>query len=126
MRILVAEDDYASRRLFLAFLAPLGPCEAVENGLDAVEAFEAALEEGNPFEGVCLDLMMSGMDGRQVLVAIRRLERQRGLSPVPVVLVSALGEEEAFRMVEGEEGVFCLSKPVDQGALLSLFSRRSF
>lgn len=126
MRILVAEDDYASRRLFVAFLSPLGPCDAVENGLDAVEAFEAALEEGNPYDAVCLDLMMPGLDGRQVLVAIRRLERERGRPPVPVVLASALGEEEAFRMVEGEERVFCLSKPVEQSALMDLFAGSAF
>ena len=47
-------------------------------------------------------------------------------APSLVVLASALGEEEAFRMVEGEERVFCLSKPVEQSALMDLFAGSAF
>ena len=46
------------------------------DGMEAVDAFMMALEEGNPYDLVCLDIMMPVMDGYQALVGIRNLEKK--------------------------------------------------
>ena len=44
MKILLAEDDFASRKFMMRFLAKYGECDVTVDGLEAVEAFTMALE----------------------------------------------------------------------------------
>ncbi|HBR06758.1 MAG TPA: response regulator, partial [Desulfovibrio sp.] len=64
MNILIAEDDFTSRRLLQNILAPYGESMITVNGEEAVEAFTLALEQGRPFDLVCMDIMMPVMDGQ--------------------------------------------------------------
>ena len=66
------------------------------DGEEAVDAFMMALEDDEPYDLICLDVMMPVMDGYQVLKAIRDIETQRGISKkkrVKVIMTSALNEE---------------------------------
>lgn len=95
MRILIAEDDMASRKFLYKFLAPYGECDLTVDGLEAVEAFTLALEEKRPYDLVCLDIMMPNMDGQQALKAIRDLEQAKGVTGaqrVKIIMTTALNE----------------------------------
>jgi hypothetical protein len=50
MRILIVEDDLASRRLLKTLLFKYGDCDIAVNGEEAVESFRLALEEGAPYD----------------------------------------------------------------------------
>lgn len=76
MKVLIAEDDFISYRLLQKILTPLGPCDIAKNGLEAVQLFEGALRAEQPYDLVCLDIMMPKMNGQEVLKAVRRLERE--------------------------------------------------
>jgi two-component system chemotaxis response regulator CheY len=78
MRILIVEDEIGSRRLLEVLLSPLGPCESCGEGESAVEAARRALEEGRPFELVCLDIQLGKMDGHAALKALRAAEFAHG------------------------------------------------
>ena len=96
MRILIAEDDFASRKAILKFLSAYGECDVTVDGMEAIDAFMMALEDNEPYDLICLDVMMPVMDGYQVLKAIRDIETQRGISKkkrVKVIMTSALNEE---------------------------------
>jgi two-component system chemotaxis response regulator CheY len=93
MRFLIVEDDLTSRRLLEKILEPYGQYESVENGKEAVAAFNRALDERRPFHLVCMDIMMPEMDGQAALKAIRQLEKEKGVLPkdeVPVIMTTAL------------------------------------
>ena len=79
MRILLAEDDFVTRKFMSNFLSKYGECDVTVDGLEAVDAYMMALEEGNPYDLVCLDIMMPVMDGYQALVGIRNLEKERNI-----------------------------------------------
>ena len=79
MRILLAEDDFATRKFMAGFLSKYGECDVTVDGMEAVDAFIMALEDGEPYDLVCLDIMMPVMDGYQALVGIRNLEKQRNI-----------------------------------------------
>jgi len=79
MRILIAEDDYASRKFLYKFLSAYGECDITIDGIEAVDAFMLALDEGKPYDLVCLDIMMPKLDGTRALKAIRDVEKQRGI-----------------------------------------------
>ena len=78
MRILIAEDDFASRKFMLKFLSKFGECDITVDGMEAVDAYLMALDADTPYDLVCLDIMMPALDGYQALKAIlSRRERFR-------------------------------------------------
>ncbi len=79
MRILLVDDDPGALELLRAILAPLGEAEVVEEGREALDRFKEGLDDGRPFDLICLDIRMPGTDGQRVLSAMRRMERARGL-----------------------------------------------
>ena len=70
MRILLAEDNFVTRKLMVAILSQYGECDVAVDGMEAVDAFLMALEDGKPYDLICLDIMMPVMDGFQALVGI--------------------------------------------------------
>lgn len=93
MKILIAEDDLTSSLLLREMLKRFGPINLAVNGRQAVAAVKASLEKGEPFDLICLDIMMPGMDGHQVLREIRTLESLRGIPPANsarVIMTTAL------------------------------------
>jgi signal transduction histidine kinase/CheY-like chemotaxis protein len=89
--VLVVDDDPGTRELLRRTLAREG--WSVAEAADGREAL-ARLGRGAPPSVVLLDLMMPGMDGFEVLAAMRREEAWRGI-PVVVVTAKDLGREEA-------------------------------
>lgn len=93
LRLLIIDDDRKLCALIREYLAPLGyAVEAVHNGPDGVTR---ALEGG--WHAVILDLMLPGLDGFEVL------KRIRAVSDVPVLMLTARGDE-ADRIVGLEIG----------------------
>lgn len=96
MKTLLAEDDFASRKFMDKFLSKYGECDVTVDGEEAVDAFMMALEDEEPYDLVCLDVMMPVMDGYQVLKAIRNIEAEKGISKedrVKIIMTTALNEE---------------------------------
>ena len=92
-RLLVIDDDRKLCRLIGDYLSPLGyTVAAVHTGPEGVEMATA-----EPWHAVILDLMLPGMDGFEVLKAIRHK------SDVPVLMLTARGDE-ADRIVGLEIG----------------------
>lgn len=91
--LLIIDDDRKLCRLLHDYLGPLGyEVAAVHTGPEGL----AAAREGT-FDAVILDLMLPGMDGCEVLKELRRV------SDVPVLMLTARGEE-ADRIVGLEMG----------------------
>ena len=50
MRILLAEDDFVTRKFMENFLSKYGDCDVTVDGMEAVDAFMLALEEDEPYD----------------------------------------------------------------------------
>ena len=101
MRILLAEDDFVTRKFMMNFLSSYGECDAAVDGMEAVDAYLMALEDGEPYDLACLYIMMPVMDGYQVLRSIRDLEADHGIpeeEQVKVIMTTALNDEENVKM----------------------------
>src|SRR5438477_287567 len=82
-RVLVIDDDRKLCRLIRDYLQPMGyEVSAAHIGTDGVER---AL--GEDWDAVILDIMLPGLDGFEVL------KRIRSRSDVPVLMLTARGEE---------------------------------
>ncbi|OPZ15264.1 MAG: Transcriptional activator protein CzcR [candidate division BRC1 bacterium ADurb.BinA364] len=121
MKILIVEDDYTSRIVLHGMLKAHGECDLAENGEQAVEAFRAALEAGSPYDLICLDIMMPGMDGQAVLERIRAMEKEKGrimLDAAKVMMTTALEDSRNIMRSFRSQCDAYLVKPVDKDRLL--------
>lgn len=83
INLLIIDDDRKLCRLLREYLQPF--CFSVECAHDGVTGLERAL--GSDFDAIILDIMLPGMDGIEVLKEIRKK------SDVPILMLTALGEE---------------------------------
>ncbi len=122
MKSLVVEDDFTSRLLLQEILKSYGPCHIAVNGREAVQAVHAALDEGEPYALICLDIMMPEMDGQEALQKIREEEKSRGIEYVggaKIVMTTALAD---IKNVGRAYGSLCdgyLTKPIQKAQLLA-------
>lgn len=117
MRILLAEDDFVTRKYMANFLSKYGDCDVTVDGMEAVDAFMMALEDDEPYQLVCLDIMMPVMDGYQALMGIRNLEKERNVTPdkaAKVIMTTALNDEKNVKMAFDLGCTIYSGKPIDQ------------
>ncbi|MHC1701242.1 MAG: response regulator [Humidesulfovibrio sp.] len=115
MRILIAEDDLASARYMEGLMSRYGECLVTSDGEQALAAFEAALDEGRPFQLVCLDIMMPHKNGQEALQGIRALEQQRGIKSsqeAKIVMTTALGDVRSVMGAYKEGATAYVTKPI--------------
>jgi len=83
IRLLIIDDDLKLCRLVKDYLTPMG--YEIESAHTGPQGLEMALK-GN-YQAVILDCMLPGLDGFEVLRQLRRA------SQVPVLMLTALGDE---------------------------------
>ncbi|MDE6435714.1 MAG: response regulator [Lachnospiraceae bacterium] len=117
MRILLAEDDFTTRKFMINFLSKYGECDVVVDGMEAVDAYMMAMEDEEPYDLVCLDIMMPVMDGYQALMGIRNLEKERNVpedKAVKVIMTTALNDEQNVKMAFELGCSIYSGKPIDK------------
>jgi len=105
-RILFVEDEDAVRKVAARLLRARG-YEVLEAG-DGEEALLIAEEYAGQIDLMISDVIMPGLDGPHLLKEARQY-----LAGAPVMFISGYAEAEFSKVLEGEEGVSFLAKPID-------------
>ncbi len=131
MKALIVEDDYTSRTILRKLLMAYGDVEVAADGAEAIAVFKSAREKRQPFDLICLDIMLPEKDGISVLKEIRDIEadskddddddddqeEEKGIKPVRVIMTTALSDRthvaEAIKHCDGY-----LVKPYRKARLL--------
>ncbi|MGZ8737459.1 MAG: response regulator [Nocardioides sp.] len=110
-RVLVVDDQPANIRLLEAILTPRGydvlTASSGEEALKMIDETDVDL--------VLLDIVMPGLDGYEVC---RRIRGQVETAYLPVVMVTASGDEQKLKALEAGADDF-LTKPINQSELLA-------
>jgi two-component system, chemotaxis family, chemotaxis protein CheY len=121
MKTLIVEDDFVSRLLLQKILAPYGESHIAVNGKEAIAAFEDALKSGEPYDLICLDIMMPEMDGQTALRAIRSIEENAVAMPgdgVKIIMTTALKDmDNVMAAYKGFVNAYNV-KPIDRAKFL--------
>lgn len=120
MKSLVVEDDATSRQVLIQILKAHGSVEAAENGRVALDKVRAACETNNPFDLICLDIMMPELDGQAALEELRAIEQAfglEGLDGAKVIMTTALGDKENILRAFNAQCEAYLVKPVSKAGL---------
>lgn len=122
MKILIAEDDFVSRKVMLGHLSQYGDCDVAIDGIEAVQAITSAIESDVPYDLVFLDIMMPNMDGQEALTCIRNLESENGISlgdGAKVVMSTALSDaHNVLKAFNGQCEAYIV-KPVTREKILN-------
>lgn len=114
--ILVIDDDPAILEIVAWVLEDAGyTVAAINNGREALQWIQAAEAAGEPPALILLDLAMPGMNGQQVVAALRRKWRA---TTIPIIIISA--DPQAHLREQELGAVYTLIKPFEMEGLLKI------
>ncbi len=119
LRFLIVEDDPIYQKMLEVFLAKFGTSTIVESGENSLAIFEKAINDGKPYNMVCLDIKLPGIDGLRVLAKMRVIEAGARLPEKTKILIITASEENGH-MIEAfsNEADGYLKKPIERGDLI--------
>jgi PAS domain S-box-containing protein len=119
IRILAAEDIATNRIVLQAYLSETNiELTLVENGQEAVEAFDIA-----EFDLVLMDIQMPVMNGFDALERIREIDRFERRAPTPVVALTANVMAHQVRDYHERGFDAHVEKPIDKDGLLACIAK---
>lgn len=95
MKALVVDDDYITSMVLQEMMLAYCSTDVASNGEEAIRSFRNALEAGEPYNVILLDIMMPEMDGQETLEAIREIESRskiEGLDKCKIIMCTALDD----------------------------------
>ena len=118
MRVLVADDDFVNRKFLEKIFSRYGEVVAVNNGMSAVDEAVRGMEQREFFDLICLDIMMTKLDGYKTLEAIREAESKYAVfdNRAKVIMISALDEVvlDSFQVCSDYDAYICKPIVVDK------------
>ena len=110
INLLLAEDVQINQEIFISLMEDTGvKIDTVENGLEAVRAFEA---QPNKYDIIVMDLQMPEMDGYEATRAIRGMNNPRGKT-IPILAMTANAfKEDVEKCIEAGMNDH-VAKPID-------------
>ena len=116
-RVLLTDDNAVNRQVVRMFIQPQGAI--ITEACNGLEALQALARE--PFDLVLLDVHMPIMDGIEAIRRIRASKDDWRNLPVIALTADAMSGDRERLLGLGMSGY--VSKPIDQGELLSTISR---
>jgi len=120
LKILIVEDDYASRTLVLKLSKEYGVCSIATNGKEALSIFKMMIDNDEYFDLILLDIMMAEMDGLEFLNKFREYEESKGiggLDRVKVLMTTALNDPKTVIKAFKDQCDGYLVKPIKKDTL---------
>jgi len=126
LKILIADDDFSTRKILRAFLDSYGEIDTTVDGEETLFAFKIAHKEHKPYNLICLDIMMPKMDGQQVLKEIRAYEDEkeiRGRNAVNIIMTTALDDPKNIMDAFKAQCEAYITKPVEKDEILKAIKK---
>jgi two-component system chemotaxis response regulator CheY len=128
MKILIVEDYFISRIHLQDLLQDYGdPIHVAVDGHEAVQMVEAALEKGEHYNLILLDILMPRMNGQTALALIREKEQAKGLKSTQVSKIIMTTAQDDLRSVKAAYSNLCdgyLIKPVTAEQLQEVLAKK--
>ena len=112
---LIVEDDFTNRRILQKFLQDYGEVHIAVSGIEAVEAFREARAAHRPYDLICLDILLPGLSGQEVLTEVRSEEDSDVIQThrAKIVMVTGMDDKSSVLQAFREQCDAYLVKPVD-------------
>lgn len=127
MKCLVVDDDSFGRELLTCILSEYADIiDTAGDGVEAVTRFARSLQEGAPYNLVCLDILMPVLNGQEALKQMRRLESESGIpdsGTAVIIMTTAVSSLQEIKEAiwQGDCNNY-LVKPIAHADLVSLLN----
>ena len=124
-RILLADPDPVSRDYLLCLLEIFGPCRAESGAQAALDAFAAAMAQGEPFSVVLVSRDLDLADGLPLARALDQTRRRDGPGPERSRLLLVVDPAETRRrsgLLESLGVDAVIEKPVTRRQIMDTLS----
>ncbi len=71
MKTLIVDDVQANCRVLKALISPFATCEMVTTGREAIDAFQDAWKVNEPYQLICLDIMLPDYNPKKGIWILR-------------------------------------------------------
>ncbi|GEM_PF-588239 len=120
LRVLLVEDNEINRVVAINMLEQF-KCQigVAVNGVEAVQKWQAAVDQGMPWDLIFMDIQMPEMDGLDATRAIRAKQTEQGQAATPIIALSAnamhsdIEQSRAAGMNEHVAKPFCLEQIIE-------------
>ena len=114
VKSLIVEDSFTSRLLLQEILTHNGDIHIAVNVREALEAVSLAIEAGEPYDPIRLDIMMPEADGRAALRQFRAMEEAAYTDGAKIIMTTALSDKGNVALaIDGQCDAY-LVKPIDK------------
>ena len=123
MKALVVDDDLTTRIILQEILSRLAEVHSCVDGTEAVQACTRALAHGDPYDLICMDILLPTMNGLEALKHIREAEEGHGLTRsqgAKVIITTATGDTDSIHTAFQQLCDAYILKPIDGTELLDL------
>lgn len=123
MKSLVVDDDFFCRRILQNMLSSYGESHIAVNGSEALLAFESAHLESEPYDLICLDIIMPRINGLDVLKKIREYEEKNnilGRDQVKIIMTTVDDDKDSIISSFRQQCESYLIKPINKTKLKSI------
>jgi len=118
LKAMIVDDISFNHVILKNFLTKIkiGISEIATNGLEAVQKYQKLAEQWNRPEIITMDLDMPIMDGKQASKKIRQFEKEKGLTPCFLIIISGNCTNSEIKECIDENGMIkaqaFIKKPV--------------
>ena len=121
MKSLIIEDEFTSRVILTNVLNRYGDCHVAVNAIEALEAFTTAISQKQPYDLICLDIILPDIDGHLILKRIRNSEKSLGIpadKAVKIIMTTSVGQKNSVLQAIKNNCNAYIVKPVEIEVLL--------
>ena len=121
LRTLIVEDVHFLALVLQKIIEPFGEVDFAPDGKKAIDLFSEAFIKKNPYNLICLDLLLPEIDGFEVLHHIRHFEDSINVSKnerVKIIIVSALNDKDTVTKVRKAGCDGYIAKPFRKDKIL--------
>jgi two-component system chemotaxis response regulator CheY len=116
MKALVVDDDMTTRILLQKILSVYAEVHSCADGDEAVLSYKSALERGEPYDLICIDVFMPKTNGIKALNLIRREEELHpSVRPLDTKVIMTTASDDSDTINQAFRGL-CdayVLKPID-------------
>lgn len=124
MRTLLVDDSSVVLLCLRSFVSKYSECDLARDGQQGMDAFTRSVEEQRPYDLICLDLQMPGIDGWTLLGLIRAKEQELQVpTRSKILVITGTADTEAVVKIKKEGADGYLLKPVSGEKLLDQLVR---
>ena len=122
MKCLIVDDEIMTRIMLKEMLSPEFECDMAVNGEEAFKAYCLSYERKQPYDLICMDVVMPECNGQEALRRIREMEWVWGVpshQEVKVIMTTSIDDPKTvFESFNKGGAASYLVKPISKSDLM--------